>query len=200
MEANVFWDIISQYNQNTWIFQVLLFCLFILSFVLAYTKKLYHYPKLALGILNVYIAIVFFLYYGTEPIQIYFALPLYMVIGILFFYEAFKRKNDLFQKPDTVQILLLFLVLFYPFVSLLLGNSFPAMVTYIMPCPVISLSIVIYSCYKYKNKYLLLLMAIWGLTGIKAFFFNALEDIILLICGIYCLFLFIKELQTTKIS
>ena len=33
---------------------------------------------------------------------------------------------------------------------------------------------------------LLILLTRWGLTGIKSFFFNALEDIILLICGLYC--------------
>lgn len=69
------------------------------------------------------------------------------------------------------------------------------MVTYIMPCPVISMSIVIYSCYEHKNKILLMLLAIWGITGIKSYFFNVLEDSILLICGIYCIGLLAKEIN-----
>ena len=35
-------------------------------------------------------------------------------------------------------------------------------------------------------------MALWGLTGIKAFFFDAMEDTILLVCGVYCLWMLIK--------
>jgi len=38
-------------------------------------------------------------------------------------------------------------------------------------------------------------MTIWGITGVKAFFANALEDIILLICGVYCMYLLVRELK-----
>ena len=39
------------------------------------------------------------------------------------------------------------------------------------------------------------LLTLWGLTGIKAFFFNAYEDIILLAVGIYALILLIMNLR-----
>lgn len=67
-----------------------------------------------------------------------------------------------------------------------------------MPCPIISLSIAIYAGYKRKNKALLVLMTIWGLTGIKSVIFNAYEDIILLICGLYGLVLFFNEMKVPK--
>ena len=70
-----------------------------------------------------------------------------------------------------LQATLLALYLLYPFVSAFLGNSFPQMVTYIMPCPVVSLSITVYAGYKNKNKLLLALLTLWGLTGIKSVFF-----------------------------
>ena len=94
----------------------------------------------------------FFAWYGTEPIQKYFALPLYLVCGGLFIYESWHSKDDVIMKPNVIQKMLLVLYFFYPIVSMLLGNSFPQMVTYIMPCPVISLSIVVYAGYKMKNK------------------------------------------------
>ena len=72
------------------------------------------------------------------------------------------------------------------------------MVTYIMPCPIISLSIAVYTGYKRKNKALLVLITIWGLTGIKSVIFNAYEDIILLICGIYGIILFVDEMRKSK--
>nr|WP_320954715.1 DUF6064 family protein [Hungatella effluvii] len=59
------------------------------------------------------------------------------------------------------------------------------MVTYIMPCPIVSVSIAVYSGYHRKNRFLLLLLTIWGLTGIKSLIFSAYEDIILLVAGIY---------------
>nr|WP_288892427.1 DUF6064 family protein [uncultured Blautia sp.] len=88
----------------------------------------------------------------------------------------------------------------YPAVSMLLGNSFPQMVTYIMPCPVISLSIAVYAGYKRKNKVLLILLTIWGLTGIKSVIFNAYEDIILLIAGIYGVCILFKMYRTKSES
>ena len=83
---------------------------------------------------------------------------------------------------------------------MLLGNSFPQMVTYIMPCPVISLSIAVYAGYKRKNKALLALLTIWGLTGIKSIIFNAYEDIILLIGGLYGIALLIREIRPFKMA
>ena len=59
------------------------------------------------------------------------------------------------------------------------------MATHIMPCPVTSLSIAVYAGYKKKNKLLLALLTVWGLTGVKSVVFNAYEDIILLACGLY---------------
>lgn len=104
------------------------------------------------------------------------------------------------KRPNLIQITLLLLYLLYPAVSILLGNSFPQMVTYIMPCPVISLSIAVYAGYKRKNKVLLTLLTIWGLTGIKSVIFNAYEDIILLIAGIYGVCILFKMYRTKSES
>ena len=145
-----------------------------------------------------FIGIGFFAWYGTEPIQKYFALPLYLVCGGLFIYESGHNKDDVIMKPNIIQKILLMFYFFYPFVSILLGNSFPQMVTYIMPCPVISLSMIIYAGYKRKNKILLALLTIWGLTGIKSIIFNAYEDIILLVCGLYGAVLFVNEMKKSK--
>ena len=94
--------------------------------------------------------------------------------------------------------ILLLLYLFYPVVSMLLGNSFPQMVTYIMPCPVISLSIAVYAGYNRKNKLLLVLLTVWGLTGIKSIIFQAYEDVILLVCGLYGIALLISEIKQPR--
>ena len=198
MNANIFWEIIGNYNNQTIIIQMFLFVLLIVSFILSYTGKIKWLIKLVLGVSNIYMGIVFFGYYGTENIQKYFALPLFILCGILFIFECIKNRNDTIKKLNKLQMVLLILYIIYPAISLLLGNEFPKMVTYIMPCPLISLSIIIYTGYENKNKLLLIIMALWGLTGVKAFFANAYEDIILLICGIYCIIIFIKEYKNKE--
>ena len=165
-----------------------------------YSHKVKWAAKFALGIIHLFIGIAFFAWYGVEPIQKYFALPLYLLCGVLFLYESWHNRNDALKKPNGWQYLLLALYLFYPLVSFLLGNRFPQIVTHIMPCPVVSLGIVIYAGYRKKNKLLLALLAIWGLTGIKSVIFSAYEDIILLVCGIYAVTLFVHEIRHCTIN
>lgn len=195
MSADAFWSVIGEYNAETIIIQFVLFIVLIATITLSYIKQYAWLAKLTLGILNLFICIVFFAWYSTEPIQKYFALPLYLICGVLFLYESRNSKGEIIQKPNKIQGVLLLLYLSYPFVSLLLGNNFPQMVTYIMPCPIVSLSIAVYAGCKRKNKLLIALLTVWGLTGIKSLFFNAYEDIILLLCGLYGAALFVIELK-----
>ena len=53
------------------------------------------------------------------------------------------------------------------------------------PCPIDSLGIAVCTGYRRKNKLLLVLLVLWGLTGIKSVFFHVYEDLILFACGIY---------------
>ena len=192
MDTQVFWNVIGQYNSQTWTIQIILLIFMISAMALSYMQTVRCAAKFALGITNL------FAWYGTEPIQKFFALPLFLLCGILFLWESQKYKADMLEKPSTIQTVLLLLYLSYPIVSTLLGNSFPQMVTYIMPCPVISLSIIVYSGYKRKSKILLVLLTIWGLTGIKSILFDAYEDIILLVCGLYGITLITKEIKHSK--
>jgi hypothetical protein len=198
MDTQVFWNVIGNYNKQTWIIQIILLIFILSMIVLSYMQKVKWAAKFSLGIANLFIGIGFFVWYGTEPIQKYFALPLYLFCGILFLYESWHNKDDTIKKPNIIQALLLLFYIFYPFVSMLLGNTFPQMVTYIMPCPIISLSIAVYAGYKRKNKILLALLTVWGLTGIKSIIFNAYEDIILLACGIYGIVLLVSEIRKSK--
>ena len=198
MNAQAFWNVIGNYNEQTKILQIGLLIFVIVAIASSYIQKVNWAAKVALGIANLFIGIVFFAGYGTEPIQKFFALPLYLLCGILFLYESWHNKNDLLEKPTPFQSLLLVLYLLYPLISLVLGNRFPQMVTYIMPCPIVSLSITVYAAYKRKNILLLILLTVWGLTGIKSIIFNAYEDIILLICGFYGVALLVDEIKRDK--
>ena len=79
MDAQVFWNVIGNYNEQTIMIQIGLFLFLILAIILSYVKKVKCAAKVALGIANLFIGIMFFVLYGTEPIQKYFALPLYLI-------------------------------------------------------------------------------------------------------------------------
>ena len=132
MDAQAFWNVIGNYNKQTWIIQIILFTFMLLAIMLSYMQKVKWAAKFSLGIVNLFIGIAFFAWYGTEPIQKFFALPLYLLCGGLFFYESWRNKEDMIKRPNLIQITLLLLYLLYPAVSILLGNSFPQMVTYLL--------------------------------------------------------------------
>ena len=109
--------------------------IFDVAIAVSYIPKINWSAKFAFGNTNLFIGIGFFALYGTEPVQKYFAMPLYLFYGVLFLYESWHSRSDVLQKPNILQTVLLALYFLYPFVSVLLGNSFPQMTTYIMPCP-----------------------------------------------------------------
>ena len=192
MNTSIFWNVIADYNKHTFFIQIILFAFIVLSLLLAYIRKLYFLPKIAFGTNCIFIGIIFFLYYGTEPIQTFFAAPLFITSGLLFMYEAIKNRSDVLQKPNLVTSMLLVIVLLYPLISYLLGNVYPATVLLIMPCPMVSLCILFHSCYTKRNRLLMILLILWGLTGIKSLFFHVYEDLILLTCGIYGIYFMVS--------
>lgn len=124
MDAQAFWNVIGNYNEKTWIIQMILLVFLLSAIVLSYTKKIKWAAKFSLGITNLFIGIGFFAWYGTEPIQKYFALPLYLFVGALFLFESWHKKDDILKEFNMLQVILLLLYLFYPFASILLLLSF----------------------------------------------------------------------------
>lgn len=194
MNAQSFWNVIANYNQATIYIQIILCICLILSCMIARKNRLRWLPKVVYGIICMFLAFVFFLGFGTEPIQFYFAFPLYLLLGIVFVFEAVRNKQEEFQKFTKLQWGLVALVVIYPLVSIVQGKNFPAMLLYIMPCPVVCIGIIIWLSYKKRNLVSLSLLTIWGLTGIKAFFFNAYEDLILFGMGLLALGILVKEI------
>ena len=198
MDASAFWKVIGEYNGATIIPQLGLTALLAASAIFSSLKHRPAILKIYLSIANLFIAIVFFGMFGTEPIQKYFAFPLYMAVGLLFMYEAIANRKDAMGKLNITQIALLVLFSIYPAVSYLLGHRFPELVTHIMPCPIVALSLAIYSAFHKKNMVLYALLIVWGLTGVKSIVFSAYEDLILLAAGVYGLFDFVSMLRKKK--
>lgn len=73
MDVQAFWNVIGHYNERTWIIQIVLLVFMISAIALSYMQKVQWSAKFLLGIANIFIGIGFFGWYGTEPIQAYFA-------------------------------------------------------------------------------------------------------------------------------
>ena len=185
MDASVFWSVIGAYNRQTVMLQMFLLALLSAALSVAYRHRRGRPAWLALGVAHLFIGIVFFGIYGTEPIQKYFAMPLFVLCGFLFLYEGIWHKSGVLDRPTRAQWVLLALYVLYPLISALLGNRFPTLVTHIMPCPVAYLGFVVYAGCRRKNVVLLGLLTLWGLTGVKSVIFQAYEDVILLLGGLY---------------
>lgn len=104
MNAQAFWNVIGNYNEQTKILQIGLLISVIVAIALSYMRKVNWAAKFALGITNLFIGIAFFAWYGTEPIQRFFALPLYLLCGILFLYESWHNKDDQLDPPSSKPI------------------------------------------------------------------------------------------------
>ena len=198
MDASVFWSVIGAYNRQTVMLQVFLLALLSVALSVAYRHRRGRPAWLALGVAHLFIGIVFFGIYGTEPIQKYFAMPLFVLCGFLFLYEGIWHKSGVLDRPTRAQWVLLALYVLYPLISALLGNRFPTLVTHIMPRPAAYLGLVVYAACGRKNVVPLGLLTLWGLTGVKSVIFQAYEDVILLLGGLYGLALLRRELVAGK--
>ena len=103
MDVQAFWIVIGTYNQHTIVAQAVLLVFLVCSVILSYQRKNPWMAKFALGIANLVIGIVFFAWYGTEPIQKYFALPLYLLCGGLHLFLVNIGKQ--FLQPFGVDLL-----------------------------------------------------------------------------------------------
>ena len=130
MDAQAFWNVVSAYNQQTLAAQIALLLLVLAAAVLSYSNKVKWAAKFALGVIHLFIGVAFFACHGAAPVQKYFALPLFLICGLLFLYESYRNRNDALRKPNAQVCLLLLPYLFYPLISFLMGNRFPQIVTH----------------------------------------------------------------------
>lgn len=165
MDATAFWKVIGEYNSQTITVQIILMLFLVLGLILSYTGKIkWSAKECKTGSWCRWLIhwdCVFWRIWNRTN-TIFFALPLYLCCGGLLLFECIKNKDDALGKSKRWQSILLLLFVLYPAISFLLGNTFPQMVTYIMPCPIVSVSIAVYSGYRRKNRFLLLLLTIGG--------------------------------------
>jgi hypothetical protein len=188
--AEQFWRVISAYNEATIFAQAALCLLILASVALAAKRNLHVLPRISLSSSCMFVGIVFFFVYDRSATALWFAGPLFVLIGLLFALDAFKNARAEFMPFTAGAYAMCALVLAYPLASRLLGHTYPGQVLYILPCPLVSLGIVIYARYRERLLVLELLMILWAVTGLpKAFIFDVHEDLILFAAGLYGMYI-----------
>jgi len=201
----IFWKTITDYNQNTWLWQIGIFLIGLGLTVLIYNKPSKAIKNLMKGYLAftfAWIGIVFFYQYGSVEAKKFLTGSFFLLIALLWIVDIFFNRFTFERTPQYNKPVLLFYLLFlsYPLVSILLGKSFPSISTWLMPCPLTVFALtLICSFSKQVNRFLLLLLVIWALTGLpKIFIFNVPEDVILFLSGVFTLIVFVPQMTRKK--
>ncbi len=197
---NTFWNTIAIYNSSTWLYQLLIIILGIIT-----TTWLIRKPsqtskqcmKIYLIFLNTWIALVYYYIYCSQR-------SYYIILSLFWFVMAITWIWDLSQKYisfertykyDKLAYLLLIMPFFYPLISLLRGLDFPRMTSPIMPCSVATFTIGLLLLFSKKvNIFIVLLLCHWSLIGLsKTYFFEIPEDFLLVSSTLPALYLFFKQ-------
>lgn len=203
--SDLFWNTIINYNQATWAAQIVIYAIGLLLTVLLYkrpSKGITIAYKLFLAFCFGWIAIVFFLLYGSVELNKYVTASFFSLIAILFVIDVFVGKTEFVRNTKYNKLVcLLFILLFsYPFVSLALGKHFPGITTWLMPCPLTVFAIAVMISFFPRIDYkVFVLLILWALGGLpKIFMFKVPEDLILFISGAMALLVWVQQVRDKK--
>lgn len=197
---DTFWQTISEYNSETWNFQI---TLTIVGAILA--ALLYAAPekaacrvavKIYTALLCFWIAGVYYLIYCNtrsynESMAVFWA-----IMGLAWLYDIRAGRDETPKaSKNPAAAALLCAPAIYPALSLALGRSFPEIVSPIMPCSVAVFSIgLIFAFGNTINLILAMLVLHWSIIAIpKVSLYGITEDYFLSLCIIPALYIFFKN-------
>lgn len=195
-----FWDTIAAYNLATWPVQIALTLTgAVLTLLLRYrpSSAVRTAMKVFMALLNFWIAGVYYLVY-CEPREYHGMLALFWAImGCIWVYDLIVKHASLGRTGHhtTFAAVLLLLPLAYPLLSLLLGRTFPAITTPVMPCSVAVFTLALMLAFSERvNIVLAMFLCHWALIGLsKVYFFGIPEDYLLACSVVPALYLFFRE-------
>jgi hypothetical protein len=205
--AKEFWDVIGIYNTTLLWLQFVLVGLLIVGTVACFIKKsssIQVILKIILSGCFGFIGIVFFIICDKSALGRFLGAPVYISIGVMFLIDIWWKRIEfaipIEGKKKGLTIFLFLIYLLYPLVSYLIGHSYPRIVLYLMPCPLVYYTTVLLSANINKvNSFIYYLLIFWGMTGLPKAIFGAYEDLILFLGGIYALILLIKNYKTISL-
>ncbi len=201
--SNSFWDVVANYNEATWEFQIFLLVLGAILVVIT----LFRPNKLNMAVLKGYLAfgfgwlaVAFFWLRDPSPVGRFFGGPLFAAIAVLLVYDLWAQRIR-FHFPGSVKgrvgmLIGMAVFLTYPLVSLVFGHNFPRIVTPMMPCPFTVLGLVLLTAsLPESNSKVLALLLVWAAVGIPKMFglFDVREDTLLVLVGLSAAWIWLKN-------
>ena len=182
----VFWKTIAQYNEGTWIAQVIITVVGILLTVLLYQKPTVLVKRLMKGymvFLNSWIAIVYYMIYCGERSYNYILAIFWGVIALIWLWDLFTNYTpfERYHKYDKLTYVLYAMPFLYPLLSYARGMEFPMMTTSVMPCSVAVFTIGLLLAFSRKvNLLVILFLCHWALIAFsKVYVYKIPEDLLL---------------------
>lgn len=194
---DIFWDSVARYNQATWIAQ----CIWLLlaggsvwSLYRHDTPRVRAAARLFMAVSCLWIAVVYFLIYGSARMYHTVEALLWIMLGALWVYDIFDphASSDRPAKGKPLAVALLLAPLAYPGLSLLLGKHWPDITAPLMPCSLAVFMIGLLLAFRERvNLVLMMLLCHWMLLGIaKTTVFALPEDYIMVIATLPALWEF----------
>lgn len=200
-----FFEVFEKYNSAVFPFQLIILALGFASVFLIPWKKNFINSLIAgfLGLLWLWIGIVYHIAFFTGINKAAYAFGgLFIIQGIFFFIELFRKKLEFSFTGQLRQYIGSFFILFglilYPIISYLLEGSFVRTISLGLPCPTTILTFGFLMLTNTKlSKYLLIIPTIWAIIGTGAAInFDVYQDYFMILSAIIADFYLIKRKKT----
>ena len=207
LSAQEFWEIMGSYGARVWPAQVVFLVAAVLLVLLVFLK-----PgdiadiliKLYLAVSCLWAGIVFFFIFGKGIPGYYVFASLFIIAGILFGVDLFRRKMA-FRLPRlgwhrSLTVVLTLIVLCYPILSIVFGHHFPRVIVLgVFPCPTTALALVLLTIAVPRGDRILYSIFLFWAVAFPPFLqltrWGVYEDTIMFGIGIYSLVLLVKNWQ-----
>jgi hypothetical protein len=198
-----FMAMLADYNDAIWPLQIIVYLVTIAILVMMF-MKIRHTGKIIaawLGILWIWVGIVFNLIYFSRVTQGGFVFGVIFIIqGLIFLYSSVARNDLAFQlnsgwKALAGLIIMLYALIGYPALEYAWGRGYPELLPFgLAPCPltVFTLGLLLLSVNKIPF-YLVIIPVLYSFGGIIPVSLGIKEDIGLVISGLLVLILWLLQ-------
>ncbi len=204
-----FFSVFERYNSVTFPAQIILLLLGIFSLHVTIFSRAGKNQTVGglLGLFWIWMGLVYHITFFSSinpPAYIFGAL--FILQGIFFFWETYKRKKIEFSySGGIVDYIAVFFVVFglfiYPIISYLLTGSFAKTISFGLPCPTtIATFGFLMLARESLSKYLVIIPSLWALVGTTAAVsFNVYQDYLLIVSAIVAnIFIFSNRKSKTE--
>ena len=198
-----FLSVFKEYNQSVWPTQVILILIALLLLYFLFREKIYSNSLISAGLALfwLWMGIVYHLIFFSQinPAAKIFG-ALFIIQAVLFIYYGIIKHNLEFKYKKNIIgfisiVFFLYALIFYPLLGYALGNRYPEMPTFGLPCPTTIFTFGLIMLLENRKKQLFIIPILWSIIGFGAAIkLGIFQDIGLLIAGAASLvILFIKD-------